>query len=428
MRVLYDISMLGYGFARPDDGLTGIHRVVEELALRLAASPRCDLAFSAVDSLEDARRYLEGHPALGRCPLQWSPFLMRVRRRIEKAGQAIDGAHGLGRLGHRLERKLLGLPWWAWGGLPLPAYTAPDVSRADVFHSPSVPLPELTRQRKGVAKFQTVYDLVPLLFPEVATDEHLRAIRAVIAGVKEGGWALAISEATKRDLCSVGGIDPARVFVTPLAADPERFRPCGDPEQIAAVRARYGIPEGRYALSLCTLQPRKNQDGLMCAFAQLAHEPGMADCSLVLTGGAGWKAEKIHGAIARWPALKKRVILTGFVADEDLSALYTGATVFAYPSLYEGFGLPPLEAMQCGTPVITSDTSSLPEVVGDAGLMVDPRDGDALCQALLALCTQDDLRRDLSARSLRQAAGFHWDRCAELTLDAYTHALEVERA
>jgi glycosyltransferase involved in cell wall biosynthesis len=125
------------------------------------------------------------------------------------------------------------------------------------------------------------------------------------------------------------------------------------------------------------------------------------------------------------PAIRGRIVLTGYVDDADLAPLYRGATAFVYPSLYEGFGLSQLEAMQCGTPVIASNTSSMPEVVGDAGILVDPRDGDALCQAMLDLCRDAPMRARLSERSLARAARFTWERTTREALAAYRAALEA---
>jgi glycosyltransferase involved in cell wall biosynthesis len=140
-------------------------------------------------------------------------------------------------------------------------------------------------------------------------------------------------------------------------------------------------------------------------------------------GTKGWDFDKIFQELSNLPTLKERVIITGYVADEDLAALYSGAMAFVYPSFYEGFGLPPLEAMQCGVPVITSNTSSLPEVVGDAGIMVAPTDADALCQSMLNLYASSDLRSKMSFKSIEQAKKFSWQNCTEQTIGAYQLAL-----
>ena len=146
--------------------------------------------------------------------------------------------------------------------------------------------------------------------------------------------------------------------------------------------------------------------------------------NLVLVGGKGWHDDKIFHALELQNDLRGRIIVTGFAPDADLSPLYSGALAFVYPSLYEGFGLPPLEAMQCGTPVITSDNSALPEVVGDAGIMVNARDEDALCAAMWQLYAHPARCNDLSAKSLQRAEQFSWEKCRALTIEAYRFALQ----
>ena len=177
-------------------------------------------------------------------------------------------------------------------------------------------------------------------------------------------------------------------------------------------------PEGSYVLSLCTLEPRKNIEQVLRCFVRLVRENPLPELSLVLAGTKGWDFERIFDEIKGAAEIRGRIIVTGYVDDDDLPALYGGATMFVYPSFYEGFGLPPLEAMQCGVPVISSNTSSLPEVVGDAGLMVDPADEAGLCQAMYRLCHEQSLREQLSARAVARARLFSWERCGRETVAA----------
>jgi glycosyltransferase involved in cell wall biosynthesis len=188
------------------------------------------------------------------------------------------------------------------------------------------------------------------------------------------------------------------------------------------VKARYVNPAGEYLLSICTLEPRKNLVHLLRCFHRLLQEKPAA-LRLVLVGPTGWKTDPVFALLQEHPDLRARVVLAGYVPDADLAALYSGARGFVYPSLYEGFGLPVLEAMQCGTPVITSDSSSLPEVVGDTSLLVPPTDADALSDALLRLVTDDGLVADLGRRGLERSALFSWDRTAEETVRAYAAML-----
>jgi glycosyltransferase involved in cell wall biosynthesis len=234
---------------------------------------------------------------------------------------------------------------------------------------------------------------------------------------------VAISESTKRDVCSVLRIRPERVFVAPLAAEPGIFYECNDQEKRVAVRRRCKIPDGPYLLSLCTLEPRKNLASLVRAFCRMARQHPELKLSLVLVGAAGWHSESLDRALAGAAGLRDRIILPGYVPDADLASLYSGAHAFAYLSEYEGFGLPPLEAMQCGVPVIASGTTSLPEVVGDAGVLVNPQDETAVAEALCRLCRDEAWRQDLGARGKVRASMFTWQRCVDNVMATYQAAM-----
>lgn len=210
----------------------------------------------------------------------------------------------------------------------------------------------------------------------------------------------------------------AIVFVTPLAAA-DFFQPVIERALIAATLQRCGIPDRPYLLSLATLEPRKNLNFLIRCFSQVIQADPTLDLNLVLVGIGGWQTAEIFQAASHNPQLKSRIIFTGYLPDRDLSAIYSGATAFVYPSLYEGFGLPPLEAMQCGIPVITANTSSLPEVVGNAGILIDPTQDDDLCQAILNLVHDAPLQADLAQRARQRATQFSWARCAQQTAEIY---------
>jgi glycosyltransferase involved in cell wall biosynthesis len=421
-RVAYDVSVLGLGRAGLQPA-TGISRVVESVARALCAAGGCELRFcAAVSALarSGAADYLRAEPACAGVPLLGgeSAAARRLRGPLARLARAADPG-----LAARAARRLLA---HAAGGLTRlrPPLAPADLEGVQVYHSPFHALPRASEGVRGLARFLTVYDLIPVLHPEFFEFRGEHFLLSVLRSLRPGDWALAISERTRADLLEFRpDLDPARVRVTPLAADPRLFYPVGDPERIGEARARHGVPEGPYLLSLNTLEPRKNLDRLVRAFARLAGEEGARDLSLVLVGGRGWKTGALFRAIEEAGPVRSRIVLAGYVADEDLAPLYSGATAFVYPSLYEGFGLPPLEAMQCGVPVIASGTSALPEVVGDAGILVDPRDADALCQAMLEVYRDAALRERLRARSLARAARFSWERCARQTLAAYRAAL-----
>ncbi len=298
-----------------------------------------------------------------------------------------------------------------------------SLQNADIYHCSFLAPPPQVRLAKRPQVFITIYDLIPLLFPDHCDAGTNERMQEIIASINNDTWLLSISEATKTDFCNHLKLDPNHVFVTPLAADTRLFHPNLDPQALGAVRQKYKMPAGPYVLSLCTIEPRKNIDHVIRSFVKLVREQKLTDLNLVLAGAKGWSYNHIFQEIEGTKALKDQIVVTGYVANEDLAALYSGALAFVYPSLYEGFGLPPLEAMQCGTPVITSNTSSLPEVVGNAGIMLDPHDVDGLCQSLLSLYENAELRGEMSAKSLARAAQFSWKRCAEDTMHAYKTAL-----
>jgi glycosyltransferase involved in cell wall biosynthesis len=283
----------------------------------------------------------------------------------------------------------------------------------DIVHSTTLCVPRLAARKRIVV---TIYDVSFVTHPEF----HLEAnIRHCLAGTREAiaraDAILAISEHTRRDLVERMGASPDRVVVTPLAADPALAR-VTDAGRLDEVRRRYGLPE-RFVLFVGTLEPRKNIARLVEAYATLP-ERLQREAGLVMAGGRGWLSDTMRDEVAR-RGLGDRVRFIGYVRPEDMAALYSLATVFAYPSLYEGFGLPVLEAMVCGVPVLTSNVSSLPEVAGDAALLVSPTDVAEIADGLAQVLEDGGLAAKLSARGLEWATRFSWDRCARETLAVY---------
>jgi len=269
--------------------------------------------------------------------------------------------------------------------------------------------------RSRLPQVVTVHDLTLLTHPEWHEASKVRyfgwAMRRAVATATR---VLCVSATTAADLTERLGVPGDRVDVTPLGTD---LHPATD-AQVAEVRRRLGL-DGPYLLGLGTVEPRKDLPTLVRAFAALAAE---LPHRLVLAGLAGWGAGELEAAVAA-SGVADRILVTGYVADADKAALLTGADVFAYPSRYEGFGLPVLEAMACGTPVVTTTGGSLPEVAGDAATLIDPGDEDALAAAVAKLATDPAARQDAAARGLARAATFTWKRCAELTATAYARAI-----
>ncbi|MCL1495601.1 MAG: glycosyltransferase family 4 protein [Pseudanabaena sp. Salubria-1] len=289
----------------------------------------------------------------------------------------------------------------------------------DVFHSTYHKLPsiELTR---NLPRLLTVYDLIPVKYPKYVNLSLTNYFREILNSVNiKDDWVSCISEYTRQEFCEYTGMSLEKVFVCPLAAD-KQFYPVTNFETIRETNKNYSIPENQYFLCLAShLDPRKNIPHLINSFVSLITEHSNLNVNLVLIGTTRYKRPDIEQTLQKIAQYKDRIIITGYVPDEDLSAIYSGATAFVFPSLYEGFGLPILEAMQCGTPVISSNSTSLPEVVGDAGILVDPKDQDQLCQAMLDILNDDTLRETLKQKGLERAKQFSWEKCANETVEIY---------
>ncbi|MDP3760623.1 MAG: glycosyltransferase family 1 protein [Ramlibacter sp.] len=287
-------------------------------------------------------------------------------------------------------------------------------AKFDVYHAPnflSFPFPGPT--------VTTVHDLSWIRFPQSHPIERVRAMhRYFEPGLRRSSLILTDSQFVKQEVMDVFGIAPERIVPVPLGVTP-LFHP-RSPEETAPVLRPLGLAHGQYLLTVGTLEPRKNLVAALRAYAQLPEHTQRA-FPLVLAGMKGWHSGELDREMA--PLLASgRVRMTGYLAREDLAALIAGATALVYPSIYEGFGLPPLEAMASGVPTIVSNVSSLPEVVGDTGLLVEPHDHAGLRDAMQHLLDAPEVRAGLAARALARAAGFSWDQCAAETFAAYERA------
>jgi glycosyltransferase involved in cell wall biosynthesis len=300
---------------------------------------------------------------------------------------------------------------------PLPAYgIEQDRSKreaVDVVHATAFACPNVEPASLAV----TVYDLTYHLMPEF----HLRSNIAFCEkqmgrAIELGKIFIAISEQTRKDFISRYDIRDEKVQVVHLAAE-SIFAPITDTDRCTRTKGRYGIAP-KYVLFVGSVEPRKNIATLLKAFGVLSSEGRFLDHELVLIGTRGWMNEELYELPAAL-RIADRVKFLGYVDDEDLPALYSGAQLFVYPSLYEGFGLPVLEAMSCGAAVVTSKAASLPEVVGDAGILVDPRDVIELAQAMRAVLGDAELMGNMRARSIRRAQLFSVGRMARETLEVY---------
>ncbi len=298
-----------------------------------------------------------------------------------------------------------------WGRARVPAPVEWITGAVDVYHSPDFTLPPT---RRGTRTLLTVHDLSFVRDPGSAAPGLLTYLNAVVPrSVARADHVLADSLATRDDLVELYRTPADKISVLYCGVE-DVFAPVTDAAALTAVRAKYGLGGAPFVLAVSTLQPRKNYVRLLEALAQVPDN----DLRLVFAGGKGWLYDSIFAAVERL-GLRERVTFAGFVDDADLPALYSAAQVLAYPSLYEGFGLPMLEAMACGTPVVASIASCLPEVAGDAALLIDPYDVAALAEALTRAHTDEALRADLRARGRLRAAGFRWDESARQLVELY---------
>lgn len=304
-----------------------------------------------------------------------------------------------------------------WEQTFLPALAARD--RLDLLHCPLNVQPIATT----CPVVLTIHDLTFLRFPERFNRIKQRYLATLTRySARRARRILADSAATRDDVVAAFGIPPDRIDVVYSACDPD-FRPVdrANTEEMAALeefRRRHNLPE-RIILYLATLEPRKNVDRLVHAYARLVKR-GIPH-ALVLAGGKGWGYEKIFRAIEEH-GLQDRVILPGYVSRDEQPRWYTAADLFVYPSQYEGFGLPPLEAMACGVPVVTSNSSSLPEVVGSAGITVNVDDVEALAEAMSTVLTDGAEAARLSRLGVQRAATFTWEAAAGACVAAYRRA------
>jgi len=313
-----------------------------------------------------------------------------------------------------------------WQRLRVPLPVDLFTGRLDLLHAPDFVLPP-TRARTIV----TIHDLSFLVHPECAEPGMVRYLTdAVPRGLRRANVILADSQATRRDLARLLAVDPARVELVYPGVGPH-FRPMLA-EETASVRLRLGLPD-RFVLFVSTLEPRKNLVRLLEAFAQVIEprnenrEPGLdathSPLHLVIAGRRGWLYEDIFAAIDRLQ-LRERVRLLDYVHDNDLPALYNLATAFAYPSIYEGFGIPPLEALACGTPTVIADNSSLPEVVADAAVLVSAEDIESIASGIRRVVSDAGLRARLRAAGPAQARKFTWEQAAKRVLACYQRAVQ----
>lgn len=348
-----------------------------------------------------AKALLKGlrEEAVGVSPIQFSPWFGRDRR----LGRKVDTL-----------RREAGRLSWVQRGMEAAARRA----EADVVHAPTIHGP-FRRSMGGLGRVLTVHDLNPLHYPEMYPAWHLRSdLRHLRRSLVAADELVTVSEFTRGQVLELlPSLDPERVTTIYHGVDP-RFCPASPDGAKLDLADRYGL-DGAYVLSVSTLSPNKNAEGLLRAWRAIADE--VPEVTLVFAGSPGWKGRPLMD-VARELGIAERVLHLGFVPDADLAAVYRQARAFALPSLSEGFGMPVAEAMASGVPVLTSTTSSLPEVAGEAAVRVDPRDDEAIAEGVLRLLTDEALRADLRARGLERVTRFTWEESVRRHVAIYQRA------
>lgn len=355
-RVALDMYVLG------QDVKTGVYRVCDELFKRLAKRNDLDVRYMLRSSTQsESLKYLDNH-GLGQ------DFFSEFEKNSSK--------------------------------------------KCDVLLSPFGVAPKAWLKDKEMLHAHLIYDLIAIRRPDLFTNEAVAEVHKIIDSLSTNSLVFVISEYTRNDLLHYRpDLSPNQVVLIPLAAG-DNFSPIKDQTLIEATRKHYLIPVGApYILSLATLEVRKNLNRVVDSFITFMNKYPKSNLHLVLAGMSGWKLEALQKSISSSGIWRERIILTGFVEDVHLSALYSGALSFIYLSECEGFGLPPLEAMACGTPVVCANNSSLPEVVGDAGVMVDVNDHEGISESIFQLYNSEELRNKLSIKGVERAKLFSWEKC-----------------
>lgn len=284
--------------------------------------------------------------------------------------------------------------------------------KIDVFHSPRYMLPK----KKPCHFIVTIHDLSFKRIPQLFTRKVFDCVNHWVEfSVEKADKIIAVSGHTKNDLINLFNAKAEKIEVIYEGVD-ENFRPVKTPESLKEIKHKYNLPE-KFILFVGTIEPRKNIKRLIEAFYDLTKNRKM-EHSLVIAGGKGWHYDDVFNTVEKLK-LGKKIIFTDYVRGSELPLLYNAADLFVYPSLYEGFGLPPLEAMACGVPVVTSNTSSLPEVVGDAAVLVDPADVQTMAEAIKQTLEDKNLREKMIKQGFIQAKKFSWEATAIKTLNVY---------
>ncbi|MCG6142081.1 glycosyltransferase family 4 protein [Leptospira mtsangambouensis] len=432
MKLIFDVSVLAWS-VRSNKAKTGIFRVIENLLFQFLNDQDIDLYLSSIHgNFNDLKEYLKNNKI--NLPSTHLFVPQSSNRFKDKLFQTYLWIYQL------LDRKnsprffstffvflyiCLSHPVLVLFGLYRYLYPIPKdyLSRQFVFHSTFLPIPKYIQNSKA-RKVITIYDLISIKYPEFFVGNKDDVVWKLIRNLTPDTNIITISEHSKADLLDSNlGLSDQQITVTPLAASSCFYR-VDSQTKLENDLSQFGLNYGDYVLSVSTLEPRKNLKSTIRAFLQLPSLKKNPKLKLVLLGGRGW-GDSLEEIAGEYPGIfQERIVFLGFVPDEKLASIYSGAKFFVYLSFYEGFGLPPLEAMQCGLPVLVSNVSSLPEVVGDSGLYADPYDLSSIVTAMEKMIGGNEFRFSLSLRALERAKNFSWEETARLTKKAYINSNE----
>lgn len=296
-----------------------------------------------------------------------------------------------------------------------------NLKNFNVYFSPYEPVLPEVKLAKNVTSYLFLHDTIPIVMKELYQnyDVQNKWFDLIVKSIDRNSMYFANSEHTKKDFIKyVEAITPENIVVAPLGANENFYRET-DKNKINKIKEKYGIPQDKkYLFSLCTLEPRKNLIFAIKNFIEFTKKNNINDFIFVLGGGSWHKVfYELEKSISNFDEYKDKILKIGYVEDEDLGILYSGAEMFVYPSFYEGFGMPILEAMQCGCPVICSNTSSMPEVIGDCGIMIDPRFDSDLISAFEKMYFDEDFRNSCREKGLARAKTFSWEKCASIIIE-----------
>ena len=417
--ILYDVSIIANNYSR-----TGVYFVALNILNELKKKNEISLSlYCQSDDIASAKNNIASLAKSADLPCVFrltQPSLNRFKPKLKKILNKMP--RFLQNLAYKNKNFILKFASTLKKPQPKPALKAQELAKYDAFFSPCFAVPD---EFKNIKNYLIIYDLIPLLLDGYKDDPSNTWILNMLNNLDDKSTCFSISCHTKKDfLAHLPKLKDENIVVTPLACD-ESFKPASN-EQINLAKQKYKIPENKkYIFSLCSLEPRKNILRVIKCFCEFIKKHNINDLVLALGGGADMKfLPTLQANIKNLNEYKDKILILGYVDSADLAPLYSGALFFVYTSQYEGFGLPPLEAMSCGSAVITSDNSSLPEVVGDAGIMIAYDSDEAHIKAYEKYYFDENFRKENAKKGLERSGLFSWQKCADIMVNKIKDDIE----